>query len=65
MTKADTIRFLRSERCSASEIALAVGYREKTVKAILDHKQSLYMSRRARTFNSWRGTALSDKVISL
>jgi len=32
MTKAETIRFLSSERCSVPEIALAVGYSERIIK---------------------------------
>lgn len=65
MTKPQMIRFLRSERCSAAEIALVVGYREKTMREILARPEARSPSKLERAFNSWRGVALSDRVISL
>lgn len=65
MNKAQTIRLLSSERCSASEIALAVGYSERIIKLRLAKPQPLAEQRIPWAFRSWRGTAISDYVVSL
>ncbi len=62
MSKADFIRMLYSERCSISEIALAVGYAEWIVKTRII-RDKVY-GRIPRAFNGWRGVPLSDKVVS-
>ncbi|GHH53080.1 hypothetical protein [[Pseudomonas] boreopolis] len=63
MTKADTIRLLYSERCSISEIAAAVGWRESAVQNFLRH--GLIRSRLQRVFVGWRGMPISHVVMSL
>ena len=62
MSKANLIRMLYSERCSISEIALAVGYAEWIVKTRII-RDKVY-GRIPRAFNGWRGVTLSDKVVS-
>lgn len=74
MTKAETIRYLESERCSVSEIALAVGRKERCIKEFLrygmwpkTYYKILHRSgvMKKADFNSWRGWPISDKVVSL
>lgn len=65
MTKAETIRLLASERCSVSEIALAVGYSERIIKLRMDKPRPLVEQRIPWAFNGWRGWPISDKVVSL
>jgi transposase len=65
MTKAETIRILHAERCSVSEIALAVGYKEKVIKVRLARPRPLAKDRISWAFNGWRGWPISDKVVSL
>ncbi len=65
MSKAETIRFLASERCSVSEIALAVGYSERIIKLRMDKPRPLVEQRIPWAFNGWRGWPISDKVVSL
>lgn len=62
MSKAEVIRLLYSERCSISEIALAVGYAEWIVKTRIIRDK--VHGRIPRAFNGWRGVPLSDKVVS-
>lgn len=65
MNKAETIRFLASERCSVPEIALAVGYSERIIKLRMDKPRPLVEQRIPWAFNGWRGWPISDKVVSL
>lgn len=65
MTKAETIRLLSAERCSPSEIALAVGYSEKIIKLRLAKPKPLAHQRIPWAFRGWRGTPISDYVVSL
>lgn len=65
MTKAQTIRFLTSERCSVQEIALAVGYSERIIKLRIDKPRPLADQRIPWAFRGWRGTPISDYVVSL
>mgnify|MGYP000992391511 CR=1 FL=1 len=65
MTKAETIRFLSSERCSVPEIALAVGYSERIIKLRLAKPRPLAHQRIPWAFRAWRGWPISDKVVSL
>ena len=62
MNKAETIRFLHSERCSPAEIALAVGYKEWVVKTRIIRDR--VHGRIPRAFSGWRGYPLSDKVVA-
>lgn len=62
MNKAETIRFLTSERCSVPEIALAVGYSERIIKLRLAKPRLLADDRIPAAFRGWRGYPLSDKV---
>lgn len=64
MNKAEAIRFLHSERCSPSEIALAVGYSEKIINLRLAKPRLLADDRIPAAFRGWRGTRLSPRVIS-
>ncbi len=64
MTKAETIRFLNSERCSVPEIALAVGYSERIIKLRLAKPRPLAEQRIPWAFRGWRGWPISDKVVS-
>lgn len=68
MNKAETIRFLHSERCSISEIALAVDSDEWNVERFIRHNAwpnvAFKVTHRHKTFNSWRGWPLSSKVKS-
>lgn len=64
MTKAETIRLLTAERCSPSEIALAVGYSEKVIKLRLAKPKPLAEQRIPWAFRGWRGTPISDYVVS-
>lgn len=65
MTKADKIRLLGAERCSPSEIALAVGYSERIIKLRLAKPRPLAEQRIPWAFRGWRGTPISDYVVSL
>jgi hypothetical protein len=65
VTKAETIRMLALERCSVSEIALAVGYSERIIKLRLANPRPLAEQRIPWAFRSWRGTKISDRVVSL
>lgn len=65
MTKAETIRVLKSERCSVQEIALAVGYSERIIKLRMDKPRPLAEQRIPWAFHGWRGTPISDYVVSL
>lgn len=65
MTKAETIRLLSSEGCSAIEIALAVGYSEAIIKLRLAKPRQLAHERIPRAFRSWRGWPIGDRVMSL
>lgn len=65
MNKTQTIRMLISERCSPSEIALAVGYSERIIKLRLAKPKLLAEQRIPWAFRGWRGTAISDYVVSL
>jgi len=65
MTKAETIRFLTSERCSVQEIALAVGYSERIIRLRMDKPRPLVEQRIPWAFRGWRGTPISDYVVSL
>lgn len=65
MNKAETIRFLHSERCSLQEIALAVGYSERIIKLRMDKPRPLADQRIPWAFRGWRGTPISDYVVSL
>ena len=65
MNKAGTIRLLSAERCSISEIALAVGYSERIIKLRLAKPRPLAEQRIPLAFRGWRGTAISDHVVSL
>lgn len=74
ITKAETIRYLASERCSVPEIALAVGRKERCIKEFLRYgmwpKTYYNMLHRSGVmkkseFNSWRGWQIGNKVISL
>ncbi len=65
MTKSETIRLLHREGCSVSEIALAVGYKEKVIKVRLARPRPLAKDRIPWAFNGWRGWPISDKVVSL
>lgn len=64
MNKAETIRFLHAERCSPSEIALAVGKSEKIIKLKLAKPRPLAHERIPQAFRGWRGYPLSDRVVS-
>ena len=64
MTKAETIRLLASERCSVAEIALAVGYSERITKLRLAKPRPLAEQRIPWAFRGWRGTNISDRVVS-
>lgn len=65
MSKAATIRLLHSERCSPAEISLAVGYSEAIIKLRLAKPRPLAEQRIPWAFRGWRGTPISDKVVSL
>lgn len=65
MTKAETIRLLSLERCSPAEISLAVGYSERIIKLRMDKPKPLAEQRIPWPFRGWRGTAISDYVVSL
>ena len=65
MNKAQTIRFLHSERCSPAEIAAAVGYSEWVIRLRLTKPRPLAHERIPDAFRGWRGNPLSDKVVSL
>lgn len=65
MNKAETIRFLHSERCSPEEIAAVVGYRESIIRLRLAKPRLLVEERIPAAFRGWRGYPLSDKVMSL
>ena len=65
ITKAETIRFLASERCSVQEIALAVGYSERIINLRLAKPRPLAEQRIPLAFRGWRGTPISDYVVSL
>lgn len=65
MTKAEAIRYLATQRCSPSEIALAVGYSERIIKLRLAKPRPLAEQRIPWAFRGWRGTAISDYVVSL
>ncbi len=65
MNKAEKIRFLASERCSPAEIALAVGYSERIIKLRLAKPRPLAEQRIPWAFRGWRGTPISDYVVSL
>lgn len=68
MSKASLIRLLYSERCSISEISLATGSDEWNVTRFIRYNAwpnvAFKVSERHKTFNSWRGWPLSDKVVS-
>lgn len=64
MNKAQTIRFLHSERCSPAEIALAVGKSEKIIKLKLAKPRPLAHERIPAAFRGWRGNPLGPKVQS-
>ncbi len=65
MNKAQLIRFLQAERCSVSEIALAVGYTEWVVRLRITRPKVLAADRVPDAIKGWRGYPLSDKVMSL
>lgn len=65
MNKSQAIRFLAGERCSVSEIALAVGYKEKVIRLRLAKPKALKSERIDLAFRGWRGNPISDKVVSL
>lgn len=62
MNKAQTIRFLHSERCSPAEIAAVVGYSESIIRLRLAKPRPLAHDRIPDAFRGWRGYPLSDKV---
>lgn len=65
MNKSQAIRFLAGERCSVAEIALVVGYKEKVIRLRLAKPKVLKSERIDLAFRGWRGTPISDKVVSL
>lgn len=65
MTKAEEIRYLATQRCSASEIALAVGYSERIIKLRLAKPRLPADQCIPWAFRGWRGTPISDYVVSL
>ena len=64
MNKAQTIRFLHSERCSPAEIAAVVGYSEWVIRLRLAMPKLVAHERIAVAFRGWRGNPLGPKVQS-
>ena len=64
MNKAQTIRFLHSERCSPAEIAAVVGYSEWVIRLRLAKPKLLAHERIPDAFRGWRGNPLGPKVQS-
>lgn len=64
MNKAETIRFLHSERCSPAEIAAVVGYRESIIRLRLAKPRLLVEERIPAAFRGWRGNRLGPTVQS-
>lgn len=64
MNKAQTIRFLHSERCSPAEIAAVVGYSESIIRLRLAKPRPLAHERIPDAFRGWRGNPLGPKVQS-